>query len=110
MKKLWWGIFVLALIAVLWLAPENNFSRRVWELFYTLRDSVVAWYEQTPEKIWLIVGAFLPLIFTIVAGIGHLFSMSDRRQELYIKAFVPLLAATLALYGAFITDIAGWGR
>ncbi len=42
MKKFWWGIFFGALIGVLLLAPESNFSNRVRELFYTLQDSVVA--------------------------------------------------------------------
>lgn len=42
MKKFWWGVFFGALIGVLLLAPESNFSNRVRDLFYTLQDSVVA--------------------------------------------------------------------
>jgi len=42
MKKFWWGIFFGALIGVLLLAPESNFSNRVRDLFFTLQDSVVA--------------------------------------------------------------------
>ena len=42
MKKFWWGIFFGALIGVLLLAPESNFSLQVRNLFYTLQDSVVA--------------------------------------------------------------------
>jgi hypothetical protein len=42
MKKFWWGIFFGALIGVLLLAPESNFSHQVRNLFYTLQDSVVA--------------------------------------------------------------------
>jgi serine phosphatase RsbU (regulator of sigma subunit) len=41
MKKFWWGIFFGALIGVLLLAPESNFSNRVRDLFYTLQDTVV---------------------------------------------------------------------
>ena len=41
MKKFWWGIFFGALIGVLLLAPESNFSNRVRDLFYTIQYALV---------------------------------------------------------------------
>lgn len=49
MKKFWWGIFFGALIGVLLLAPESNFSNRVRDLFYTLQHSVVAVLDAATE-------------------------------------------------------------
>lgn len=49
MKKFWWGIFFGALIGVLLLAPESNFSNRVRDLFYTLQGSVVAVLDAATE-------------------------------------------------------------
>lgn len=49
MKKFWWGIFFGALIGVLLLAPESNFSNRARDLFYTLQYSVVAVLDAATE-------------------------------------------------------------
>ena len=109
-KKWWWGAFFGTVAVVLLQFPESNFSNRVRYLCYALQDSLVAWLEQTPEKLWLIVGVVLPGFFMICAGRGYLRSKSDRWQELCMKAFVPLLTATLAMHVAWITDLAGWGK
>ncbi|MEM8951207.1 MAG: hypothetical protein AAGA21_00520 [Pseudomonadota bacterium] len=42
MKKFWWGIFFGALIGLLLLAPDSNFSNQVRYVFYALQDTVVA--------------------------------------------------------------------
>jgi hypothetical protein len=110
MRKFWWGVFFAALIGVLLLAPESNFSNRIRELFYTLQDSFVAWLDQSPENRWQIVGPVLPGLLTIGVMFGYLSTNSDRWQELFIKAFVPFLTATLALYGTIILDVGGWAK
>lgn len=109
-KKFWWGIFFGGLIGVLLLAPESNFSSRVRDFFYTLQYSFVAWLEQSPENSWQVAGPALPGLLMIGVMIGYLRAKSVRWQELFIKAFVPLLTATLALYGTVILDIGGWTK
>lgn len=110
MKKLWWGVFFAALIGALLLAPESNFSNQARDVFYTLQDSFVAWLEQSPENWWQVVGPVLPGFLMIMVMIGHLRALSDRWQKLCIKAFVPLLSATLALYGTMILHVGGWTK
>jgi hypothetical protein len=46
----------------------------------------------------------------IGAMVGYLCTNSDRWKEIFIKAFVPLLTATLALYVTVILDVGGWGK
>lgn len=51
MKKFWWGIFFGALIGVLLLAPDSNFSANMRDLFktaqYTVADVLFAATEAT---------------------------------------------------------------
>jgi hypothetical protein len=42
MRNFWWGVALGALIGVILLAPDSEFSFRIRELFATLTDSVVA--------------------------------------------------------------------
>ena len=99
MKKFWWGIFFAALISVLLLAPESNFSNRIRDFWYG-----------SPEVAWPIAGLPVPFIFMVLTSVGYLRSESKRWQEFCIKAFVPLLTANLALYGAIILAAGGWTK
>ena len=115
LKKFWWGIFFGSLIGVLLLAPEINFSNRVRDFFFTpqyyfaeLCSSFFVWLDESPEHLWQVVGPVVPSLFMIVVMIGYIRAKSDRWQELCIKAFVPLLTATLSLYGTVILDLGGW--
>ena len=110
MKKFWWAVLFGVVIALLLLAPDSNFSNQIRYLFFELQDSVVDWLERSPEHWWQIVGLLLPFLLMIGAMIGYLCTNSDRWQELFIKAFVPLLTATLALYVTVILDLGGWGK
>lgn len=82
----------------------------VRDVFYQLQDSLVAWLEQSPENWWQFVGPVIPGLLAIGAMLGYRFAKSDRWQEIFIKAFVPFLTATLALYGTIILDVGGWAK
>lgn len=97
MKKFWWGIFFGALIGVLLLAPESNFSNRVRELF-----------DQIPSRFYSYAGLALPGFGAWYWGLQYMNADTDQWRELSLKAFVPFLTASLTIFVSIILKHTGW--
>lgn len=96
-KKFWWGIFFGALIGVLLLLPESNFSYRVRDLL-----------GQIPTSFYLYLGLAAPGFGAWYWGAQYLSAETNEWKKLSLKAFVPFLTASLTIFVVIILSLTGW--
>lgn len=100
MTKLWWGIFLGALVGTILLAPDSNFANRVGQLFYILQESIRVVGTENPE---FTKYAMMFLLFNFTAFI--LFNILFAFEKISIKQIIGLFVKFLLEVFEFIIGV-----